>query len=170
MSKLWLLHNSKSNNFLEYFFSLIFGGLLLLAFCHVVIVTLIINVVKSTNEKNKENRAKKEEKFDILISNHEIGFLNFLLELFYKIHKKTAVSKLWKQLQGNSCVYFNKFARLNAVVLLKKTINLDDCKSIGTHWITPYVNGNNWRASMLTMPPTLTDLELNIFQKKKKKS
>ena len=67
---------------------------MLLAFCHVVIVTLIINVVKSTNEKNKENRAKKEEKFDILISNYEIGFLNFLLELFYKIHKKTAVSKL----------------------------------------------------------------------------
>ena len=66
-------------------------------------------------------------------------------------------------------MYFNKFARLNPVVLLKKTINLDDCKSIGTHWITPYVNGNNWRASMLTMPPTLTDLELNIFQKKKKK-
>ena len=39
-------------------------------------------------------------------------------------------------------------------------INLDEFKSIGTHLIALYVNGNN----------ILTALELNIFQKKFKNS
>ena len=41
-------------------------------------------------------------------------------------------------------------------------INLDEFKSIGTHWIALHVNKNN--------QPILTALELNIFQKKFKNS
>ena len=44
----------------------------------------------------------------------------------------------------------------------ENAINLDKFKSIGTHWIALHVNKNN--------QPILTALELNIFQKKLKKS
>ena len=47
-------------------------------------------------------------------------------------------------------------------------INLEEYKSIGTHWMALYVNDDNGIAFL--MQPTLTALELNIFQKKLKNS
>ena len=45
-------------------------------------------------------------------------------------------------------------------------INFDEFKSIGTHWIALYVNGNNRRATYDQY--ILIALELDIFQKKLK--
>ena len=39
------------------------------------------------NNEDRGNREKKEEKFDTLISNHKIGFLNFLRFIVFTILK-----------------------------------------------------------------------------------
>ena len=38
------------------------------------------------NNDDTKNREKKEEKLDISISNHEIGFLSFLTFIAFIIH------------------------------------------------------------------------------------
>ena len=52
----------------------------------------------------------------------------------------------------------NNLLKIKVVIYI---INLDQYKSKGTHYICLYVNGNN--------VPTLTALELKIFQKTTKK-
>ena len=96
------------------------------------------------NNEDIKNREKVEEKFDISISNHVIGFLNFLrfkafkiLGTFYEVkfimyrstQPKVSVKKgfprnftrfIRKHLYRN--VFFNKVASLHPVALLKRIL------------------------------------------------
>ena len=47
--------------------------------------------VQIMNNEDRGNREKKEEKLDISVSNHEIGFLNFLK--IYSIHNSCELQK-----------------------------------------------------------------------------
>ena len=47
--------------------------------------------VQMKNNEDRGNREKKEEKLDISVSNHEIGFLNFLK--IYSIHNSCEFQK-----------------------------------------------------------------------------
>ena len=102
--------------------------------------------VRMKNNKDRKNREKKGHNFDILISNHEIGFLNFLkfiaftiLVTFCKVKlmiqcregviRKCSVKKVFLEiLQKYTRKYlcrsdfFNKVASLHPVSLLKKIL------------------------------------------------
>ena len=86
-----LLHNSKFNNFSEYcvrchflilswFYNYNFIYIWWLVDISPRHVALMITDSQKCKWKNEDrgNREKKEENLDISISNHEIGFLNFL--------------------------------------------------------------------------------------------
>ena len=73
--------------------------------------------------------------------------------------------------RGASSFKFNGFYSRNDLPKVKRgayTIDLEEYKSIATHWIALNVNGDNV-GGYPTMQHTLIALELNIFQKKLKK-
>ena len=74
--------------------------------------------------------------------------------------------------RGASSFKFNGFYSRNDLPKVKRgayTIDLEEYKSIATHWIALNVNGDNV-GGYPAMQHTLIALELNIFQKKLKKN